>query len=243
MTAWIAIGRAGTQVQAHAMEGRTLLRSATGTDESGTLEQLAFGAGRILRLGDGAPAALPAPILPAAGTATFPGFMQESPPDVIGARVRLWIAGFLARSPRWDGVICAFEDDVTHWIHISADEAVSAQSFLTPQLVRLLDGDPGASHEAVADSLSRPERLAANLRAAEVAGDPAALTGHLIGAELAAARPYWLGQNVVLIATGRASSGHAAALESQGVPVVIHDPDKLLPDALAALAEALGLAD
>ena len=40
--------------------------------------------------------------------------------------------------------------------------------------------------EAVTDSLSRPERLAAHLRSAEVTGNSAALSGHLVGAELAA---------------------------------------------------------
>ena len=44
----------------------------------------------------------------------------------------------------------------------------------------------------------------------------ARLSGLLIGAELAAARPYWLGQNIVLIGAPKLSERYRAALALQG---------------------------
>ncbi|SLN19799.1 2-keto-3-deoxy-galactonokinase [Roseovarius litorisediminis] len=240
MTAWIAMGRSGAQVTACAMKGVTLLRTAQGVDEAAALSHLDYTADRILRIGDGAPAKLPAPVLPNGGRG-LPGFTQDNPPDVIGGWVRLWIIGFLAQHENWDGVICACEGDVTHWIHISAREAVSCQSFLTQRLVTALGGTLPPDDAAIDDSLSRPERLAAHLRIAEVTGNTAAVTGHLIGAELAAARAYWLGQQVALIAADRDASGYGAALNAQGVPLTSFTPEALMPAALAALGKEFGL--
>jgi 2-dehydro-3-deoxygalactonokinase len=44
------------------------------------------------------------------------------------------------------------------------------------------------------------------------------LSGYLIGAELAAARPYWLGQNVALIGTETLNAAYRDAIAGQGVP-------------------------
>ncbi|MCZ0811161.1 MAG: 2-dehydro-3-deoxygalactonokinase [Pseudomonadota bacterium] len=243
MTDWIAIGRDGAQVSAHAMRGARLIQSVRAADESGALTALKYDAAQQVRIGDGAPDPLPAPVLPKAAGAALPGLAQKTPPDVIGARVRLWIAGLLARQPGWDGVVCALEDGVNHWIQISAGEAVSTQSFLTPRLVAALGGTAPPAPEAIADSLSRPERLAAHLRVAEVSNRPDAISGHLLGAELAAARPYWLGQKVALIAPDGAAPGLDAALRDQGVPVELHSRESLLADGLGALARAFELND
>lgn len=45
----------------------------------------------------------------------------------------------------------------------------------------------------------------------------ARLSGLLIGAEIAAARPYWLGQRVVLVGGAALSASYARALASQGL--------------------------
>lgn len=241
MTDWIAIGRDGAHVSAHAMRGAQLIETASAPDEAGALAALKFDAARQVRIGDGAPDPLPAPVLPKAAGAALPGLVQKTPPDVIGARVRLWIAGLLARQPGFDGVVCALEDGINHWVQISAGEAVSAQSFLTPRLVSALGGTMPPAPDAIADSLSRPERLAAHLRAAEVSNRPDAITGHLLGAELAAARPYWLGQHVALIAPDGAASGMKTALDDQGVPAELLSRESLMADGLGALARAAQL--
>lgn len=239
MRDWIAIGRrADTGVVAHAMRGATWLSAAQAADEAGVLARLGHGDGKPVRIGDGAAETLPAAVLPKGG-ARCPALTQNSPPDVIGAWVRIWIAGFLASRENWDGIICAQEGGISHWLHISADEVVSCQSFLTPRLNEALAGADSPDDAALADSLSRPERLAAHLRAAEVAGKAGALTGHLIGAELAAARAYWLGQQVAVIGD---RLGYAGALRAQGVPVEEAESDALEPLGLQVLGRRLGFA-
>ncbi len=234
----MALGRCAEGVRVCVMAEGRLAECVIDESEEAALARLKAAPETVLRIGDGAPARLPATVLPETGR-SLPGFTQESPPDAIGGWVRLWLAGFLTLHPGCDGVICAAEGEVRHWIHISAGEAVSAQSFLTPRLVKALGGAETPDPEALADSLSRPERLAAHLRAAEVAGRPGAISGHLLGAEFAAARAYWLGQQVVVIAAPPAPI--AAALEAQGVPCAIHDPDDLLAPGLAAVGKALKL--
>ncbi|WP_135506662.1 2-dehydro-3-deoxygalactonokinase [Roseovarius aestuariivivens] len=238
MTLWIACGPTGQGVRAFAMTADRIVAEGQGPDEATALQDMPDAP--FVRIGDGPASRLPASVLPETGK-SLPVWDQDSPPDIIGAWVRLWIAGFLAARPNWDGVICASQADVTHWIHLSANEAVSSQSLLTPRLVAALDGAPTADAKALSETLSRPERLAAHLRAAEVAGRPKAITGHLLGAELAATRPYWLGQEVAVIADN--PEPHVASLSDQGVPVTAHDPETLLRPGLVALGRALRLSD
>jgi 2-dehydro-3-deoxygalactonokinase len=177
----------------------------------------------------------------------LPGLSQASPPDVMRGE-ETQIAGFLAAEPGFDGVLC-LPGTHTKWVHLSADEVVSFQSYMTGELFELLSersvlrhsvtaagADPGAFAEAVADTLSRPERLASRLFAiraesvlsglAPEAGR-ARLSGLLIGAELAAARPYWLGQEVAVAGAPALAEVYAAALASQGVSVRTLDADPL----------------
>jgi 2-dehydro-3-deoxygalactonokinase len=110
--------------------------------------------------------------------------------------------------------------------------------------------------QAVADTISRPERLAsrlAELRARQhIAGGSAAehnttehnttgrnttetaglLWGYLLGAELAAARAYWLGQNLALIAPDHLAAPYMAALTAQGLPVTQAQPDRMAIEGL-----------
>ncbi len=225
-TRWVAVGGGLSFV----MQGAELLAQGEAGDA------------QIVRVGDGVPAALPAPVLPDGGRA-LPGFTQASPADVISGWVRIWIAGFLAERPNWDGVICALHGDVTHWVHISADEAVSSQSFVTLRLIAALSGAERADMEALSDSLSRPEKLASQLRVAEVTGDAAALTGHLLGAELAASKAYWLGQQVAVIGEGALAQTYGDAVQAQGCPVEVCAVEQVVSPGLSALGQALGLAE
>ena len=129
-------------------------------------------------------------------------------------------------------------------IHISAGEAISCQSFLSPGLIDAFNGTFPPASDALLDSLSRPERLAAHLRQSQIASNTAAATGHLIGAELMAARPYWLGQSVVLISDeDDIANGYAAALEMQSVPHSVYKAQNLIPAGLASLGKALALSE
>ena len=172
----------------------------------------------------------------------LPNLMQKSPIALMqGSGTQ--IAGFLALNPKWDGVVC-LPGPVTHWVQVSAAEVVSFQSSLTPSLQSALCDalDLGsrwaesALTEAVADTLSRSERLASRLAELQAAvrlkrGDNTEMTGklwgYLLGAELAAARPYWLGQNLALIAEEELAAPYLTALTAQGLPVTRAQPDRM----------------
>ena len=177
---------------------------------------------------------------PRAAVFTVPGLSQNDPPDITEGEETA-IAGFLALNPDWDGVVC-LPGLHSRWAHVSAGEVISFRSFLTGELYTALavhhpDHDAANMEEfkaAVSDAMSRPERVASalfSLRAQVVLGHPAAKTGHvrlaglLIGMELAAARPYWLGQNVALIApaTEELTPLYVEALQAQGISATIFD--------------------
>lgn len=187
-----------------------------------------------------------------------PGLSQARPADIMrGEETR--IAGALALWPGFDGVFC-LPGPHSRWARISAGEVVGFQTFLTGELFALLsrrsvlrhslgdgetdgdtaeDTDEDAFDEALSDALSRPERAAARLfsiRAESLLSGlaPAAargrLSGLLIGMELAGARPWWLGQDIVLIGPDRLCAAYARALAAQGAPA------RSLPAADCALA-------
>lgn len=183
----------------------------------------------------------------------LPGLAQQTPDGVMqGAVARL--AGFLALNPDWDGVVC-LPGPVTHWVQVSAQEAVSFQSVLTLQLAQAAlrasslatvpgtaaEWDRAALADAVADGLAKPEMLAARLGAVQAAtalGTQTAEVSHgriwglLLGAELAAARPYWLGQNLALIADDTLQAPYITAMEAQGLPVTCADPARMVLEGL-----------
>ena len=182
-----------------------------------------------------------------------PGLSQAGPPDVMRGE-ETQIAGFLATEPGFDGILC-LPGTHTKWVHLSAGEVVSFQTVMTGELFDLLSRqsvlrhtvggetlDPGAFAEAVSDTLSRPERLAqrlfsiradATLNGTSAPVSRARLSGTLIGAELAATRAYWLGQQVVVAGAPALADLYARALAAQGVPARARDAGPLT---LAGLA-------
>lgn len=239
MTEWAVLGHDGEWARAFVMEGARIVRQAEAPDRETARAMVVPVPQHLFRIGEGQGEGLPAAVVPQGARGLCP-LTQDTPPDVIDAWVRLMLIGLCRGRAHWDGVAWVVGRDLSHWVHLSAGEAVSCQSFVTPRLVRLLGGGTGPCDVALADTLSRPERLAAHLRGAEVRGSAAAITGHLLAAELAAARPYWLGQNVVLIAAGNETESYAEALRELGAPVEVVAPESLIAPALAALAEALG---
>lgn len=163
----------------------------------------------------------------------YPAVKQDAPAGLIGYDVAR-LAGLLAREPGFDGVACLIGSQ-TVWAQISAEEVVSFQAAATSQMAhlfgaKLCTGD--GFEEAMSDVIARPQRLAtriASLRSARTLGqlDEAAvqaeLSGALIGAELAAMRPYWLGQRVAVIGDAGPVAIYTQALKSQGVMVEPHD--------------------
>ncbi len=167
-----------------------------------------------------------------------PGLMQAKPANVMRGE-ETQIAGVLRVLPGYDGVLC-LPGTHSKWVQISAGEVVSFQTFMTGELFALLSEasvlrhgmqgaagwDDDAFDAAVSEALSRPERLGARLFSLRAEGliaglSPdaarARLSGLLIGTELAAAKPYWLGQRVTLVGAETLSAAYARALAAQGV--------------------------
>ncbi|MDQ7070962.1 MAG: 2-dehydro-3-deoxygalactonokinase [Rhodobacterales bacterium] len=149
----------------------------------------------------------------------LPALAQADPVDVLPAEARCRLIRFLDTTKDWDGVALLQNGDMTHWVHLSAGEVVSFQSFLTGRLAAAFDVPPEtrADAQAIAATMARPERLATHLRSGEISGGPAGVLGALIGAEISAARAYWLGQRVVLIGDAVMVENYNAPLVAQGV--------------------------
>lgn len=166
----------------------------------------------------------------------LPGLSQTSPADVMRGE-ETQIAGFLAEQPEFAGILC-MPGTHTKWVQVSAGEVVSFRTYMTGELYALIskqsvlrhsmDGafDGDAFLAAVRDGMADPQALAGRffgLRAEGLLTEPkpgaasARLSGFLIGAELAAAKPYWLGQRVALLGAGKLSELYAHALAAEGV--------------------------
>ncbi len=209
-----------------------------------TVEAAQAGSGvpqdRLLRLVAEPDADVPVQILP-----TVPGVMgavrQRAPFGLLPAAARILIAGAVAERPDWDGIVCLPGAEQTLWMHVSAGEIVSFQGAATARLAAALGAGGGRLDAgALGDTLARPERLAVQLNSACLTHDAAAMIGHLIGAELAAMRPYWLGQQVAIIG---GVMPYAEALAQQGVQAEELDQAQVWRAGLAVLGRAMGFCD
>ncbi|MBV2358355.1 2-dehydro-3-deoxygalactonokinase [Thalassococcus sp. CAU 1522] len=183
----------------------------------------------------------------------LPGIKQDRPADVMRGE-ESQIAGVFARHPDFDGVVCL---PGTHckWVQVSAGEVVSFRTFMTGEIFALLsrhsvlrhsvdDGwDDDAFAESVAHALSRPAGLAADLFTLRAEGllhglSPAnahaRLSGLLIGLELAGARPYWLGQQVMVVGATGIARAYSNALAAQGLSPLQTDAEDITLAGLTA---------
>ena len=189
----------------------------------------------------------------------LPGLKQTEPADVMRGE-ETQIAGFLETHPGWDGVLC-LPGTHSKWAHVSAGEVVSFRTFMTGELFALLSGqsvlrhalggsgwDEAAFDAAVERALSRPVALTSDLFGLRAEGlvhgldagtARARLSGLLIGAELAAARPYWLGQQVAIVGAAGLSAHYARALEAQGIIAETADAEEMTLAGLIAARHAL----
>jgi 2-dehydro-3-deoxygalactonokinase len=189
----------------------------------------------------------------------LPGLKQERPADVMRGE-ETQIAGLLAAEPRFDGVVC-LPGTHTKWAHVSAGEVVSFGSFMTGEIFALLAhqsvlrrtvGAEGWSEEdfleAASDGLSRPERVVGRLFGLRAEGllhglaperARARLSGMLIGAELAGARAYWLGREVVLIGAPALAAAYRDALALAGLVARTVDATEMTRGGLVAAHEMI----
>lgn len=173
----------------------------------------------------------------------LPGIKQSGPPDVMrGEEVQ--IAGFLSMRPDFNGVIC-LPGTHTKWVRIEAGQIIDFQTFMTGELFALLAGSSVLRHivsadgwdeDAFAKALASPEIPVAqlfSLRAEALIADlspdaaRARLSGHLIGAELSAARPYWENQKIIIVGEETVARLYRTALEQKNIAVEMASADAL----------------
>lgn len=164
----------------------------------------------------------------------IPGLSQSDPADVMrGEEVQ--IAGVLARWPGFSGTVC-LPGTHTKWASIAGGQVTQFRTLMTGEMFELLamrsvlrhSLAPGpADMDAFRDGLrlargqDMPLHLFA-LRAESLLGSPdpvalrARLSGLLIGQELAATRPLWLGRDIAIVASAGLEPLYLAALESFG---------------------------
>jgi 2-dehydro-3-deoxygalactonokinase len=195
-----------------------------------------------------------APCGPGLRVWVIPGLSQRRPADVMRGE-ETQIAGFLALNPGFDGVLC-LPGTHTKWAQLSAGEVVSFRTFMTGELFALLSEASVLRHsvtsqawhaesfeDGVRDAQAKPEALAAALFGLRASGllegtAPerlrARLSGLLMGAELAAARPYWLGQNLAILGLVAQAQAYRDALGLQGAPALLVDSDRATRAGLGA---------
>lgn len=190
----------------------------------------------------------------------LPGMSQAKPADVMRGE-ETQVAGYLADHPHWDGVLC-LPGTHSKWVHASAGEVVSFQTFMTGELFALLSEhsvlrhsvhaqseDESAFFEALETAMDRPERASAalfSLRAQDILHGSApgharaALSGILLGLELAAAKPYWLGRDIVIIGAQALAERYQSALEHVGMQATCVEASGVIGKGLFAAYRCLG---
>lgn len=189
----------------------------------------------------------------------LPGLCQNTPADVMRGE-ETQIAGYLATDPNFFGTLC-LPGTHSKWTQISAEEIVSFRTFMTGELFALLSTQSVLRHaldtsewseddylEALNDAMSAPQQLSARLFALRADGllhgsSPTAvrsrLSGYLIGLELAGAKPYWLGLDVVVIGDPKLTPLYTRALKAQGVSCLSQNGDEMTQAGLKAAYRVL----
>ncbi|WP_299647705.1 2-dehydro-3-deoxygalactonokinase [uncultured Jannaschia sp.] len=187
-----------------------------------------------------------------------PGLSQTAPHLDVMRGEETQIAGILRRHPAFDGIVC-LPGTHTKWVHVSAGEIVSFRTVMSGEVFATLAGQSVLRHslagdgwseapflDALSDAISRPEMLTARLfelRAADLLlGQDATtarslLSGLLLGAELAATKPWWLGREVIVTGSAATTPAYDAALRAQGLQPIILPADEMTRAGLAAARE------
>ena len=211
---WIAIDL--TAQRAWLMDGENVLDERRGATPAALVGDWT-GPQIIAGMPDAKEAQTPCKVLPVGGA--FPTVKQASPAQRLPHAAA--VAGFLDQHEDWDGIVCLVGPQV-HWVHVSTGEIVSFASSVTPALAPT-DWTADDFDRGFERGSDRPEWLLHLLASAQAAGAPdGEVLGLLVGADLKAARPYVLGQQVAVIGDSPLVSAYVRALKSQGTPVTEH---------------------
>ena len=191
----------------------------------------------------------------------LPGIKQISPADVMRGE-ETQIKGFLSLNKDFDGIIC-LPGTHTKWVRVSAGEMVSFQTFMTGEIFSLISKHSVLKHNmdynswdsdiflsSVADGMTKPSVFSSalfsmraqsliSIGADQFGQNLSRLSGLLIGMELFAARPYWLGQNLAVIGDQKIAKAYNEALQGQGVPVLVADSERMTLEGLKSAYKSL----
>ena len=182
-----------------------------------------------------------------------PGIKQPSPADVMRGE-ETQVAGFIASQPNFNGVICL---PGTHakWVLVENSQVMHFQTFLTGELYALLakqsvlrhsintdQWDEQAFATALKQSIDMPQSISAklfSLRAEALLNDlnagsaNAALSGYLIGLELASSKHLWEGQQIIIIGESTLAQRYTQALNLCGITSDLQNSEQLTLQGLA----------
>lgn len=179
----------------------------------------------------------------------LPGIKQTLPADVMRGE-ETQIAGVIAGSPDFEGVIC-MPGTHTKWVQVANGIVNGFKTFMTGEMFDLLakrsvlrqvianSGWDEHGFAAGLETADLPTSALFSLRADGLIGDAspefarAKLSGHLIGAEIHAAKPFWQGQKLVIVGQGGMAKAYAAALKHNGVLAELLDSEALVIMGLA----------
>lgn len=189
----------------------------------------------------------------------LPGLSQIDPPDVMRGE-ETQIAGFLADQPQFDGTLCL---PGTHckWVRIRDGVVQSFHTFMTGEVYALISRqsvlrltvgdarpDTAAFLQAVSQAMADPTLCHAglfSLRASALLNGMSAehaagrLSGLLIGAELAGAKPLWQQLPTVIIGAPDLAALYHRALTQAGAQAYVMDGAALVLAGLTAAASTL----
>lgn len=172
----------------------------------------------------------------------LPGVKQVAPADVMRGE-ETQIAGFLAKAPRFEGLIC-LPGTHSKWAFVRQGAIEGFRTFMTGEMFALLKTQSVLRHstgtgwqtegffEGVSTGLDREGAGFADLfsvRADRLIGGRSAdfltakLSGLLLGSELAAVRNQWALDNVQIVGDARLAQHYKQGLEHIGGAAVLHD--------------------
>ena len=186
----------------------------------------------------------------------IPGLCQMDPPDVMRGE-ETQIAGFLSGQPNFDGTLC-LPGTHTKWVRAADGQVLAFSTMMTGELYGLLakrsvlrhsvsdeiddEAFSGAARRSLADAGSLSGALF-GIRAASLLSEQAGaqggsrLSGLLIGAEIAAARP---SGPITIIGAGTLAGLYGEALALAGRDVQIADARGVTLAGLSAAYREIG---
>ncbi len=187
----------------------------------------------------------------------LPGLCQRLPDDVMRGE-ETQIAGFLIKNPRFEGVIC-LPGTHSKWVRIQGGRVAGFDTYMTGEMFAVLSQysilrfdvqDRGWDDVAFLTEIDRATseevalgrslfalRASSILSGANKAASKAALSGMLIGNELAANQTLWADKPVAIIGAGGLSRLYTEALEHLGCTPMVMDAEKACVAGLARVAQ------